>query len=186
MRAMVRAEGLGEMIIGVGSVISDLTDPSAWWGYRYDWKGTYAGVANDEASFTGRVLPWRNESAYIRDYRRQQAYTASNISARRTSKGANYSLSYVPMLMSGWDPRPWGEKRASYVFPTHAEWVSDLEDMAADLQALPAVGFPRKDGTAQLAFNIYAWNEFGEGGIMAPSVGWNYSRLDALRQVFPR
>ena len=104
MRAMVRAEGLGEMIIGVGSVISDLTDPSAWWGYRYDWKGTYAGVANDEASFTGRVLPWRNESAYIRDYRRQQAYTASNISARRT-KGANYSLSYVPMLMSGWDPR---------------------------------------------------------------------------------
>jgi hypothetical protein len=181
LRDLVRADGLGEMIIGCGSVISDLTNPAAWWGYEYDWKGTYAGVANDNPSFTGTVLPWVNESSYIRHWRREEAYSASNISAK-----ANLTYTYMPMLMSGWDPRPWRERRASYVFPTAAEWISDLQTMAIDLKELPATGLPRRDGTIQSCFNIYAWNEFAEGGIMAPSVGWNTTRLDALRRVFPR
>jgi hypothetical protein len=31
---------------------------------------------------------------------------------------------------------------------------------------------------------IYAWNEFGEGGIVAPTRGDGTMKLEALRQVF--
>ena len=43
---------------------------------------------------------------------------------------------------------------------------------------------PLPSGALQPAFNIYAWNEFGEGGIMAPSNGWRYRRLEAIASVF--
>ena len=36
------------------------------------------------------------------------------------------------------------------------------------------------------AFNIYAWNEFGEGGIMAPTQGDAYMKLDTIAVVFGR
>ena len=31
---------------------------------------------------------------------------------------------------------------------------------------------------------IYAWNEFGEGGILAPTVGDQESKLEAVQKVF--
>jgi len=31
----------------------------------------------------------------------------------------------------------------------------------------------------------YAWNEFGEGGILAPARGENYGKLKAIRDLFP-
>jgi len=31
---------------------------------------------------------------------------------------------------------------------------------------------------------IYAWNEFGEGGIVAPTRGENEMKLEAIRDVF--
>jgi len=46
------------------------------------------------------------------------------------------------------------------------------------------LGFPRKDGTTQKAFTIYAWNEYGEGGILAPTVGDQYMKLEVIKEVF--
>ena len=31
---------------------------------------------------------------------------------------------------------------------------------------------------------VYAWNEFGEGGIVAPTRGENEMKLEAIRDVF--
>jgi len=31
---------------------------------------------------------------------------------------------------------------------------------------------------------IYAWNEFGEGGIVAPTKGDGMMKLEAIREVF--
>ena len=66
------------------------------------------------------------------------------------------------------------------------EWRNDLQTLKAQLAptGVPNLGFPLPDGQLQPAFNIYAWNEFAEGGIMAPSVGWNYSRLETITEVF--
>lgn len=48
----------------------------------------------------------------------------------------------------------------------------------------PSFGLPKKDGTRQQAFTIYAWNEFGEGGIVAPTKGRGYTMLECIREVF--
>ena len=36
----------------------------------------------------------------------------------------------------------------------------------------------------QKSFMIYAWNEFGEGGIMAPTVGKREMKLEGIQSVF--
>jgi hypothetical protein len=38
--------------------------------------------------------------------------------------------------------------------------------------------------TTQKAFTIYAWNEFGEGGIVAPTQGSGTMMLEAINEVF--
>jgi hypothetical protein len=35
-----------------------------------------------------------------------------------------------------------------------------------------------------MAFTIYAWNEFGEGGIVAPTQGDQYMKLEGIKTVF--
>ena len=81
---------------------------------------------------------------------------------------------------------PWREQRASFFFPTDTEWEAELTMVKAPLApgGTPKLGFPLPSGALQPAFNIYAWNEFGEGGIMAPSNGWRYRRLEAIASVF--
>ena len=81
---------------------------------------------------------------------------------------------------------PWREQRASFFFPTDTEWEAELTMVKAQLApgGTPNLGFPLPSGALQPAFNIYAWNEFGEGGIMAPSHGWRYRRLEAIASVF--
>ena len=46
-------------------------------------------------------------------------------------------------------------------------------------------GFPDKSHRGvQSAVNIYAWNEYGEGGIMAPTQGDGYMKLESIAKVF--
>jgi hypothetical protein len=46
------------------------------------------------------------------------------------------------------------------------------------------LGLPLPGGGRQKLFTIYAWNEFGEGGIVAPTRGEQSMKLDAIRAVF--
>jgi len=100
---------------------------------------------------------------------------------------------YVPLVTSGWDkqPRqhafvPW-EKGAAYrtqkVFPaqpTPGELAAHLRDAITFVNEHPEVCEAR-------AIIIYAWNEYDEGGWIAPTRGAdgnpNTERLDAIRTV---
>jgi predicted amidohydrolase len=57
---------------------------------------------------------------------------------------------------------------------------------AAMRQRLENLGFPLPDGLRQKALTIYAWNEFGEGGFLAPTRGEGYMKLGAIQEVFGR
>ena len=46
------------------------------------------------------------------------------------------------------------------------------------------LGFPKKDGTCQKAFTIYAWNEYGEGGFMVPNKSGDNMKLEVVKEVF--
>ena len=188
LRSAVRGAGLGEMVIGAGAAPRDMTAAS-WWatdcakrnnnggqdGTCYDWVGLYCALDHDDPAYEGMVLPWANESAYV--------------STNRAQHATAHGVPFVPVVVSGWDPRPWHEARASFAFPSSSEWTADLRRVQADLVSsarggISNLGLPLLNGSLQPVFNIYAWNEFAEGGIMAPSVGWNYSRLEAIKDVF--
>jgi hypothetical protein len=100
-----------------------------------------------------------------------------------TSSG---NLLYVPYLPAGWDPRPWKDPRPSFALPDQAQWLAGLRRMNNALRRNPKLGIPRADGTRQKAFIIYAWNEYAEGGFIAPSAGYGKMKLDCIREVFPR
>jgi hypothetical protein len=75
------------------------------------------------------------------------------------------------------DPRP------SFAFPTREEWTAALKKVKAALDKYPKLGIPVKGGRQKMLM-IYAWNEFGEGGIMAPTKGEKYMQLEAVHEVF--
>jgi hypothetical protein len=93
------------------------------------------------------------------------------------------SKPYVPYVPSGWDPKPWREHRASFLFPTRAEWTEALKKVKAALDRYPKLGIPVKGGREKMLL-IYAWNEFGEGGILAPTADAKYMKLEGVREVF--
>ena len=99
-------------------------------------------------------------------------------------------VAYLPNVIAGFDPRPWEEQGPSFGFPSRAEWAAALtqaRDLVADA-GNRVFGFP--DETSPLgiqpAMSIYAWNELGEGGILAPTAGDGFMKLDVLKEVFGR
>ena len=70
--------------------------------------------------------------------------------------------------------------------PDRAGWLAALRRMKGALDEQPCLGIPDGRGGRRKAFTIYAWNEFGEGGIVAPTAGQGSMKLEAIREVFGR
>ena len=95
-------------------------------------------------------------------------------------------IPYVPYLGAGFNAKPWPDNRARFAFPTREEWTRELSTIKTDLKRLPNLGFPLPNGQLQSGFTIYAWNEFGEGGFVAPTKGEGFMKLRAIQEVFDR
>lgn len=75
--------------------------------------------------------------------------------------------SYIPVVMAGWDARPWDTPPTWYFNPTRTP-----EAVASHLQqAIDWIDDNPTLATPERLVMIYAWNEFGEGGYIAPTVG---------------
>ena len=68
--------------------------------------------------------------------------------------------------------------------PTKDQWIRELKRMAYDLENLSNMGLQLGDGVRQKLFTIYAWNEYGEGGFVAPTQGDQYMKLEGIKEVF--
>ena len=103
---------------------------------------------------------------------------------------ADDPIPWVPYVAAGWNPRPWTHPEAEphhrrfFTLPTRAEWVEELRSVKDTFKKYPRLGLPAAGGGRQRVFTIYAWNEFGEGGIVAPTRGEGYLKLEAIREVF--
>jgi hypothetical protein len=162
------------MIIGVG--ISGQTPPlGAKWppAELFDFTGTYMCVPEIEGC----------EADY--------PYATLARQARTTLRDrVSDPLPWMPYLAAGWNPRPWTHPGAAphyhrfFEFPTREEFKEELNQMKEAFVKYPSLGLPRKDGTRQKIFTIYAWNEFAEGGIVAPTKGRGTMMLESIRSVF--
>ena len=174
LRNEVRAAGLGEMIIGVG--ISGQTPPlgRGWPPAKlFDFTATYMCVPD------------------IKTQETEYPYSTLAEQARTTRKNrVSDPIPWMPYLVAGWNPRPWTHPKAAshyqrfFKFPTGKEFTNELNAMKEALEKHPSLGLPKKDGTCQKIFTIYAWNEFGEGGIVAPTKGRGSMMLDSINHVF--
>jgi hypothetical protein len=95
-------------------------------------------------------------------------------------------LPVVPLVSSGWDPRPRIETRVPwhdygsidcyYDTPTPQEFAYHLRSGLAWVRNHP------QTATANTVL-IYAWNEFDEGGWICPTLTHGTDRLDAIKEV---
>lgn len=93
-------------------------------------------------------------------------------------------IPYMPYVPGGWNPRPWKDPRPSFSLPNAEEWKNALEMVKDALDTYPRLRIPDNTEEGQKMFNIYAWNEFGEGGIVAPTLGDGWMKLEKIREVF--
>ena len=95
---------------------------------------------------------------------------------------------YLPTLSVSWDKRPWeGERglgqKPGWYFPdrTPEQFTAALESAVAWMDQHP------EQTTAERLMLLYAWNEFGEGGYLAPTKGDpEGAYLKAVKQVVER
>ncbi len=129
-------------------------------------------------------------SAYANlDSQQNQQYSYTQLAAsNRTFWDAakNTGRQVIPIVSTGWDPRPryanpvpWDPNPvpgAWYASPTGAEFASNL---------LAAINWNKANpsSTNANAVIIYAWNEFDEGGWLAPTKGFGNNLLNAAAGV---
>ncbi len=173
LRGAARDAGLGEMVIGGGVMSRTRIAPDAVVARVFDFTATYMSIPSVE----------------VREAEHPYAALAAEAREARV-RHAGDPIPYVPYLAAGWNPRPWTHPKADpnhrrfFAFPTREEWVAELEAVRADFAKHPRLGIPNRDGSCRPAFTVYAWNEFGEGGIVAPTQGRGALMLEAIREVF--
>jgi hypothetical protein len=102
----------------------------------------------------------------------EQHKYAEFVAANRAAWRGSSQQPYIPIVTAGWDKRPWegptGQNQgAGWYFPdrTPDQFAAFLRDAVAWMDQHP-------DQTpAERIVLIYAWNEFGEGGYIAPTKG---------------
>jgi hypothetical protein len=167
LRQAARQAGLGEMLIGGGVGAAERIGPEHPLATIFDFTATYMEVP--ALKQTVEDYPYDRLARVAREARQSHATDA---------------LPYVPYLAAGWCPRPWDDPRACFKFPTRAEWEAELRGMKSGLDSGANLGLPLPGGRRQKLFTLYAWNEFGEGGIVAPTRGEQTMKLDAIHAVF--
>ncbi|MDD4891593.1 MAG: glycoside hydrolase family 99-like domain-containing protein [Phycisphaerae bacterium] len=114
----------------------------------------------------------------------QHAY-AELAAANKVAWGGSRQQPYMPIVTAGWDKRPWEgpmglNQGEGWYYPdrTPEKFAAQLRDAVAWMDKHP------EQTTAERIVLIYAWNEFGEGGYLAPTKGDPDGKyLKALRSV---
>lgn len=166
LRRLAREYGLPNLLIGGGVGIGGV--PSKPFVAPYDFLTTYMDVP---------PLPPK-ETPYPYPELIRHASLGWKRYAEKSEKP------YIPYLPAGWDPRPWKYSSPSFAPPTPQEWRSALQRLKETLDTSPKLGIPLAKGKRQKILLIYAWNEYGEGGYIAPTQGEGVRKLKGIKEVF--
>jgi hypothetical protein len=117
----------------------------------------------------------------------------SALSQRYWAQAADKGLAVVPPVMTGWDRRPRVQNPVPWEKGSYSEEQMERyfaaptpDELRAQLRA--AIDFASKPTTDKPGANavlIYAWNEFDEGGWLAPTGAGDRSRLQAVKRAIP-
>lgn len=167
LRDEARKLALGELVIGCGVGAGEAIGAGHPAAEGFEFTGTYMD------------LPPLARTAADHPYEKLCELSRSSRELHAKDK-----IPYLPYLGAGFHAEPWPDERARFFMPTREEWVQELRRVKLDLDRRENLGLPLADGRRRKAFSIYAWNEFGEGGFVAPTKGEGYMKLQAIREVF--
>lgn len=143
------------------------------------------GGGTPEAGYTHRTH-YNIISDYAQSSERH-AYTEL-VAANKAAWAGSPRQPYIPIVTAGWDKRPWegpaglGQPPGLY-YPdrTPDQFAAFLRDAIMWMDKHP------DQTTAERLVLIYAWNEFGEGGHIAPTKGDPDGKyLKAIRSTLDR
>lgn len=105
---------------------------------------------------------------------------------------SNTTLSYQPSVIAGWDKRPWvwynNGGGFNYRNGMKSSWnCRGSESMFREhcnKQLAQVLSHEDKFKSTPPLVTMYAWNEYGEGGFLAPTVGEGWTKLQAIKEIF--
>ena len=172
LRQAARDAGLGEILIG-GGIGSYQSIPVAEdrIARLFDFTSSYMELPLDLPPREGNAdHPYETLAKYMRGSRHAHGEDA---------------LPYLPYFGLNFNAEPWGDQRSRFEFPTREQLKHEFQLLKGDLKnAELNLGVPLGNGTLQKIFTLYAWNEFGEGGFLAPTVEEQTMKLEVLEEVF--
>ncbi len=171
-RQAARDAGLGELLIGGG--IGSYQRVSLEEGRiakLFDYTSSYMEVPLDLPPPEGNAChPYETLAEYMRGFRKVHGEDA---------------LPYLPYFGLNFNAEPWGDQRSRFEFPTREQLKAEWQLLKADLENPKFnLGVPLGYGKLRKIFTIYAWNEFGEGGFLAPTAEEKTMKLEVLKEVF--
>lgn len=98
---------------------------------------------------------------------------------------SNAQITVQAAAICGWDKRPWLERAEQQLGPedycaaTEEQWLAHLRQQ----RAVAIAGTRSKPGIPPVV-DMYAWNEYGEGGYLCPSRDYGYGLLRQVQQAF--
>lgn len=169
LRKMADDAGVGALLVGAGSMAEGVPDKNVEDFLKtFDFLATYMdvpGLMQETKDYSYDKLMEQAKGGWLR-------YADHSL------------LPYMPYVPAGWNPRPWKDPRPSFSFPDARQWKSALEMVKDALDTHPKLRLPDNTKAGQKMFNIYAWNEFAEGGIVAPTLGDGLMKLEGIREIF--
>lgn len=176
-RAWAQAAGVGNPIIGGGWVTDAQPMPDRiYQGVEYDYTGVYGSAGR-------RPELGSCNTSVVYPYTQMDEWT----NGRNWGNHSNDAVPWCPNVMASLDSRPALEKGCVFTFPTKSEWVATLQRVKGIVEAPGSrLGFPSTSAPSgvQPAITIYSWNEYQEGGIVAPTRGEQYMKLEGIKEVF--
>jgi hypothetical protein len=178
--------GLGKPIIGGSNFWPHIPVPASTapeFGWSYDFTGSYNMAVPPQlsAQCAGTATPPKLLNCTGHEF----AYSVSTswMDAARTNHSQDW-IPYLPNVIASYDPRPWHPRDLGFTFPTKKLWEAELRMIRAQVLREPKFGFPGPGNVTVKALTIYAWNEYGEGGIVSPTRGEGWMKLEAIQSVF--
>ena len=144
--------------------------------YRRTWEAYARMIAEMNRFFAGKKAPdLERELLRLRGDRRKRRAVEDFLALR----GSGHRLRYITPVVPGWDERPWKGEKAYVRYGSTPEKFARMLEQAKDF-----IHEHRKTGAVEEIVLIEAWNEFGEGAYIEPTVGWGKGYLEAVRKVF--
>jgi len=160
-----------------------------------EYAGFSAGTRYNFLSYTQTITRTSTGGVGSRSYPRINDTLASYEQLRNVYQGAarwiveesDSSIPYWLPVLAGWDRKPWSTREGSAVDLAAFQCTpspSEFAEFCRDARDYGLSNLPKVSSSEGPVVVICAWNEYGEGSVIAPTRGNRFAMVEAVKAVF--